>query len=610
MQPARKRQRTTHACDFCRTRKTRCDGNQPCETCTTLQQECLFGSEPNTKGKSDLILESVLRVEQALQDLNQNISRNSTQNDHGVPPPIPSAASLTTPATHPGDSAHEGNEVENAVLDSMHTSTTEAVLQWPHFDEFPSLRDNYVSIFQLEHQRTPLELANTTMQPYIGDEETDDLMFAFEQNINFWYPTMSQDQLDDVRKAMHGDSIQADSVDGCLTLLTLALGCASQIAAGLVSKTEMSTVESRIRSSRRKLGNMFFSSALKRIFAAHMEVSPKAAQCLLFTALYFASLTRPLQAREYLTAACSKCLLLVSYLPDDEDQTGQERTRRVFWSCYILESDYLAELSACPPSGISRVESLVSLPQTYNTHASQDEEEQASLYFLACISMRRLLNRVHQLLYAHDTGAAQDMSRFPYVVAELNHQLDEWRDVLPGYFSFTVDLAPAANERAAFLRQRYLTCRSVIYRPYLMWLLGPTPSSAVNEQDVLANCKICLDSCVMHILNLGSFAHTLLVDSWICSLSMAGAMLLLLAAHRVSGLRSLLGPELYGTGEHLQSLLGSWAFQLHTSTSPSVVQSIRIIREADKFIKTAESDGWQDQIWQSSRNRFHDAASL
>lgn len=142
--------------------------------------------------------------------------------------------------------------------------------------------------------------------------------------------------------------------------------------------------------------------------------------------------------------------------------------------------------------------------------------------------MRRLLNRVHQLLYAKDTGAALNPSRFPSIVAELQHQLEDWREVLPPAFSFTVDTSPTANAAAGFLRQRYLTCRSVIYRPYLMWLLSgvddPTNGRAgfshnAPSQDVLRNCKACLDACLMHILNLRGFSHTVLVDTWICSLS-------------------------------------------------------------------------------------------
>lgn len=190
-----------------------------------------------------------------------------------------------------------------------------------------------------------------------------------------------------------------------------------------------------------------------------------------------------------------------------------------------MSSDYLAELSALPQSGIARIESSIPLPGTYNTHPSPSAEEQSSLYFLACISMRRLLNRVHQLLYARGTGASLDAARFPFVVAELNHQLDEWRDVLPAAFAFTVDTSSTATEAGGFLRQRYLTCRSVIYRPYLMWMLSGTGSGGdglnVNapSQEVLGCCRACLDACLLHILNLRGFAQTVLVDTWICSLS-------------------------------------------------------------------------------------------
>lgn len=188
-------------------------------------------------------------------------------------------------------------------------------------------------------------------------------------------------------------------------------------------------------------------------------------------------------------------------------------------------SDYVAELSACPPSGIARIESSIPLPGAYHTHSTNDQEEQSALYFLACISMRRLLNRVHQLLYARGTGAALDTARFPPIVAELNHQLDEWRDVLPVAFEFSIDTRPTRTDAGGFLRQRYLTCQGVIYRPYLMWILsgsqiGSHGISAISpSQDALSKCRACIDACMLHVLNLRGFAHTILVDTWICSLS-------------------------------------------------------------------------------------------
>jgi hypothetical protein len=68
--------------------------------------------------------------------------------------------------------------------------------------------------------------------------------------------------------------------------------------------------------------------------------------------------------------------------------------------------------------------------------------------------MRRLLNRVRDLLYARDSGAGLDDARFPLIVTELDHQLEEWRELLPHAFRFTVDTQPTATQHGGFLWQR------------------------------------------------------------------------------------------------------------------------------------------------------------
>nr|XP_036577638.1 C6 zinc finger domain-containing protein [Colletotrichum truncatum]KAF6784672.1 C6 zinc finger domain-containing protein [Colletotrichum truncatum] len=494
------------------------------------------------------------------------------------------------------ETQYQQNNFENAVLDSMHTSTTESILQWPHFDVFSSMRDGYVSIFHLEQSRPAVKARATTMYPYVTAEDIDGIIESFEHTINFWYPTMSRGQLSQVRSLISEGIPEEDSILACLSLLTMALGCASQVTAGLAAGTTMTDEEKKRRAARRAMGDMYFDSVLKKLHVVHTNVGSTATHCLFFTALYFAFLRRPLQAWEYINAASAKCLLLLSYTPESESAEDQERIRRIFWSCYILESDYLAELSGLPQSGVARIESSTPLPGEYNTHQDPQVEEQSSMYFLACISMRRLLNRVHQLLYARSTGAAMDHARFPYVVAELNHQLDEWREVLPPAFAFRVGFGDiggqsTATEHGGFLRQRYLTCRSVIYRPYLMWMLsgmaggnGASSELLVNK-DALKNCKACLDACLLHILNLRGFGQTVLVDTWICSLSMAGAMLVLLAACRISALKDMIGPEVLRTGDHLKQLLQGWQAVMGEPTSPSVDQSIRMIGDADRFIQ-------------------------
>lgn len=66
---------------------------------------------------------------------------------------------------------------------------------------------------------------------------------------------------------------------------------------------------------------------------------------------------------------------------------------------------------------------------------------------------------------------------------------------------------------------------------------------------------------------------------------MAGAMLVLLAACRTPSLKDLIGLEVVAAGDHLRKLLEGWQQVMGDPSSPSVDQSLRIISEADRFIR-------------------------
>ncbi|TVY89078.1 hypothetical protein LAWI1_G004735 [Lachnellula willkommii] len=487
----------------------------------------------------------------------------------------------------PPSSTSKPEDLQNAVLDSMHTSATESILQWPHFDVFPSLRQMYVSVFHLEQCREPIKMRASTMYPYVSAADMDHIIMSFGNSVNFWYPTMSIEKLKAVKCLISDRDREAeDSTSSCLALLVMALGCANLAIPGPAagtSRTDLSKAAVEGRAARRAIGDMYMDTVLKKLYVVHMEISTTATQCLFFVALYFASARRTLQAWQYINMAATKCRLLLSYAPANESTDDQECLRRIFWSCYILESDYLAELSALPHSGIALIESSIPLPSHYNTHPDTQEEEQSSLYFLACISMRRLLNRVHHVLYARESGVSLDNVRFPSVVLELNHQLEEWRDFLPVAFNFSLDARETATEYGGFLRQRYLTCRSVIYRPYLTWVLTSCSDSMTLPENVLSSCKACLDACLLHIINLRGFSHTVLVDTWICSLSMTAAMLILLVAIRTPTLRPLIGTDVLTAASHLKQLISTWTDDC--GSSPSIDQSLRLIAEIDGFIQ-------------------------
>ncbi|KAJ0162692.1 hypothetical protein CTA2_4172 [Colletotrichum tanaceti] len=275
------------------------------------------------RGKSDLILEGVLRVEKFLHEMKATIvsplsSTSSERRPSVVSPALRSASRgsfsgspLTEPHHHQHQHQHHHNNnqpqrtpvpetqyqnnYENAVLDSMHTSTTESVLQWPHFDAYPTLRDGYVSIFHLEQSRPPVRTRSTSMYPYVTAEDVEAILDSFEHTVNFWYPTMSRGQLGRVRGLIADGIPEEDSILVCLALLTMALGCAGQVTAGLTdgggggggggaSSPSGSGEDRKRRAARRAMGDMYFDSVLKKLHVVHTNVGSTATHCLFFTA--------------------------------------------------------------------------------------------------------------------------------------------------------------------------------------------------------------------------------------------------------------------------------------------------------------------------------------
>lgn len=164
----------------------------------------------------------------------------------------------------------------------MHTSTTESILQWPHLRSFSSLHASYIPTFQLEKSRPPLSIKKTVSYPYVATGDVSAILDAFGRNVNFWYPTMSQRQLHQIRCSFELGVPDDDSVSACLGLLTMALGCASQVTEGLNTESGFSEEQIQNRLLKRRIGDSYFQGALKMIHLAHLEISSEATQCLFF----------------------------------------------------------------------------------------------------------------------------------------------------------------------------------------------------------------------------------------------------------------------------------------------------------------------------------------
>lgn len=236
----------------------------------------------------------------------------------------------------------------------MHTSATESILQWPHFNMFPVLRQMHVSIFHLEQSREPVEMRISTVYPYISCVDIARIINSFESGVNFWYPTMSITKLK-AAQSLISERESDDSTASCLAYLVMALGCANLAVPGPVSVTEFSDSANEFQVAQQALGDIYMDMVPKKIiFGAYRSKYKRSAVfipdrvsgtscmfelCLLKIqlSLYYAFVRRPLQAWQYINMAATKCRVLLSYSPVDENSKDQECLRRIFWSCYILE---------------------------------------------------------------------------------------------------------------------------------------------------------------------------------------------------------------------------------------------------------------------------------
>ncbi|KAK9489771.1 hypothetical protein V1508DRAFT_458272 [Lipomyces doorenjongii] len=267
------------------------------------------------------------------------------------------------------------------------------------------------------------------------------------------------------------------------------------------------------------------------------EVNVTAMICLFYTGVYFLYLQRPLQTNFFLNAAAQKCLVLLRYLTSSLTLEDYESVKRVFCLLVLLHSrevrDIIVELEEIPQSGCSSMESQ-----------SRDTSDLSTLYFLACISIRRLLNRIHNLLYSQESIARMHQVPDMNLISELFHQLEEWRTVLPPYLKFGLSSMgePAANSYQGFLRQRYLAAKSVIFRPVFNFVVVTAnlrSGQLAVISDMVPHAEHCIEAVVMHMTNLRGFTHTVVIDTWICSLSMAGVVLVLYIAWKTPSLKTV-----------------------------------------------------------------------
>lgn len=211
----------------------------------------------------------------------------------------------------------------------------------------------------------------------------------------------------------------------------------------------------------------------------------------------------------------------------DSDPSFRESLLRLFWSCFLLECDRLAELEL-PQSGLQQLTDEISLPSCSNL------DESVSTCYLAEISIRRLLNRTHNTLYPQKYGiptsssaannltpsddfSNRDITSVRAICDELHRQLDIWYGSIPEHFRPELGVDPTTNDREQVLRIRYYATKHIIYRPFVLHAIIHGVSRPAEH--VLEKAAICLESCRAYLYNTGVILKRSSQYTWTFSLS-------------------------------------------------------------------------------------------
>ncbi|KAH8819031.1 hypothetical protein F5884DRAFT_848371 [Xylogone sp. PMI_703] len=531
-----KRKRLSHACGNCRAKKKRCDGGNPCSPCVADYLQCSYGFAIPSQGKSDTILKMVIQNNELVQKVLDEIQSCKSNDINRGFKLAESTPSFTPSARAPAIQ----DAINNAAITSRHRSGAYFMLQWSIFDDCIGLRENIRSTLVLEAERAPLQLSPSIRYPYVTSNEVDRIIDIFQQNVNFWMPTISLERIEKLRRiVLTGQSDLSSEV--CLAMLVMALGLACESVECRLPLRHGSGI-GELSGHRLQMSFLYFDAASRASSIAQMEMTPT---------IYLTFLQRPAQAWTMLDSTAMKCRLILDHLKGSTSAEERESVKRIFWSCFLIESDLLVELSGIPESRIGIVESSIPPLGSMKTHVSDQTCSDALEYFLACIAIRRLLNRSHHFLYSQNIPVYNQHT--PTLISELRSQLYSWWECLPPSLKFEIEVdedglyysnVHPQNNIQAYLRTRFLACQVVISRPYLMDAgfgtdLVPRPTTF---QEVSIERQQLLQRSIKAYMTLGmttlQLPHTFIVSAWVSSCSAISSMLMFLAAER------LLGPQL------------------------------------------------------------------
>ena len=323
------RRRATIACEICRSRKSRCDGNRPkCRLCTELNAECVY-REPGIKldAGDKLILERLSHIESLIQT---NLLAQT--GNVGVTTPSPAASNSTVNDEHlarthgAGAGTMHSNGIgtwTSATMPKNHTTPALNLLRWPKIRDLVSQRWDPQILVQLEMSREPLPLGTTRPPVDLSNSTTAAYVKAFFERVNVWYACVNPYTWHSTHRKALAQHFR-EGTESCIVLLVLALGCAS--SAGSISQYPPKNESP---------GYSYFATAWNLLPAIMARNDIASAQCQILASAYFFYMVRPLEAWNLLASVSMKLQLLFNAVPLPAGV--KQLSERVYWNTLLFE---------------------------------------------------------------------------------------------------------------------------------------------------------------------------------------------------------------------------------------------------------------------------------
>ena len=334
-----------------------------------------------------------------------------------------------------------------------------------------------------------------TILPEVDAEVTGHLVEAFFSLVHSEHPILNKDSFSRSYRSVLENGLGRD-LDSALCLVCFALGEVAQLMPTSLELTDTTWAP----------GAKYMSMALPALideFMGSFGTSIVLPQALYLAARYFGFLARPVQSWKLVHMASTN----LQHFSNSETNRQAQTIIRAAWAIFGLECDLIAE-HHLPRSGIEHLIDALPLPQCGRPAPTE------MLCWLAELSIRRLLNRVHHVVYENETrsGAltsnvlphdaqpldSRSLSSLLKVSTELDRQLETWFELLPPVIKPDLTDPPTWGLNQVNILCRYHSAKDIIFRPFVIYVCNLPTGSQVPSR-IYENCQKCLSSCRLYL---------------------------------------------------------------------------------------------------------------